>query len=106
LAGFLGYLVKFGPVYMEPHEFRIALESHLRIYYRFLGRSILQRRSRQFWTFHRQKMAELGYPMNRWRVFLGLIVHIADIVLALNHWPYVLLKRLGHLLRRRQTWLA
>ena len=39
----------------------LKLESH----YRLLGRSILQRRDRQFWDYHREGLKNLGFPIDR-----------------------------------------
>lgn len=96
LPGFLGYLTKFGPYYLEPEELELAIDCHLEIYYRFLGRSVFQRRDSEFWKFHREKLNELGIPFSRNRVARAAVRHAADVALGLNHWPYLLLKRIWH----------
>lgn len=92
-AGNLANLVKFGPHYLRPDEFKAALQDRLRGYYRFLGRGALERRGKGFLAFHAGKLRELGVPLNRLRVFLQAARYALDRALALNWWPYVLSKR-------------
>ena len=94
LPGFLGDLTKFGPYYLEPAELQQAVGEHLEIYYRYLGKSVFHRRGNEFWAFHRQKLKELGFPMSRIRVARKAVRRTVDVVLGLNHWPYLFLKRL------------
>ena len=94
LAGFLGDLAKFGPHYLNSADFNSAVNTHLEIYYRYLGRSVFERRDREFWAFHRQKLHELGFPFRRVRVARAAVRRALDVALGLNYWPYMLLKRL------------
>ena len=105
-AGFLGYLVKYGPYYLEPDELDSALQSHLTIYYRFLGRSVFQRKPKDYWKFHVLKLKELGFPLNRLRVGWETVRRAIDVALALNWWPYQMLKRLRRVFDSQQTQTA
>lgn len=101
-AGFLGYLVKFGPFYLEPNELRSAIRAHLTIYYKFLGRSVFSRKRKGYWKFHDLKLTELGYHLSWPRVALGAVTRALDVGLALNWWPYLLLKRVRRAFRARR----
>jgi glycosyltransferase involved in cell wall biosynthesis len=92
-AGFLGYLIKYGPHYLKADELKLAVEAHLNSYYKILGRSVFRRKGKEFWKFHELKLKELGYPLNRVRVAREAMRRAADVALALNWWPYLLLKR-------------
>jgi glycosyltransferase involved in cell wall biosynthesis len=100
LAGFLGDLAKFGPYYLNPGDFNTAVNAHLEIYYRYLGRSVFERRGRDFWAFHRQKLQEVGFPFSRARVARSAVRRALDVALGLNYWPYMLFKRLRRLVSR------
>jgi glycosyltransferase involved in cell wall biosynthesis len=106
LAGFLSDLAKFGPYYLKEADFKASVSAHLEIYYRYLGRSVFQRRGREFWAFHRQKLKELGFPFSRTRVARAAIRRALDVALGLNYWPYLLLKRLGRLAGGKHRRLA
>jgi glycosyltransferase involved in cell wall biosynthesis len=100
-AGNLNDLVKFGPCYLGPEEFKSVLQERLATYYRFLGRGVFERRGSDFLDFHAQKLAELGLPLSRFRVWIQAARHSLDRALALNWWPYVLSKRLLRKLESR-----
>jgi hypothetical protein len=51
-------------------------------YYVFLGLSALDRREADFWAFHKRRLSEMGYPLDRLR--LGKIVAKMVLRLALN----------------------
>jgi glycosyltransferase involved in cell wall biosynthesis len=68
-------LVTFGPRYLAPNELDEAMRHHLHEYYRTLGSLILRRRSRAFWSFHRARLRELGYPLSVGRLVRAAIVY-------------------------------
>jgi glycosyltransferase involved in cell wall biosynthesis len=69
LAGTLYDIVKYGPCYLSPAEMQRCLKIHLRRYYNFLGRSVWQKRDKQFWTYHKNKLREVGLDLNRLRLY-------------------------------------
>jgi glycosyltransferase involved in cell wall biosynthesis len=81
LPGFLHLLQKYGPRYLTREELEQRLREHRREYYRALGRAVLQHRDREFWQYHRQKLSELGEPLNRFRVALATAMCVADMAL-------------------------
>jgi hypothetical protein len=97
-GGALADLVKFGPVYLDPRESETRVNEHLRQYYRYLGREALQRRDADFWRHHRERLASVGMELERSRVVAAAAVAMLDSVLALNVWPWALVKRLRRML--------
>ena len=68
LPGVLLELVRYGPKYLAPAELEERIRAHLRDYYRYLGKQVYRRRGRDLWRYHRDKLADLGFPMRRTRV--------------------------------------
>lgn len=99
LGGVLSDIVNFGPYYLEPEERKSVLESHLRLYYRLLGQFVFERRGKAFWDFHKEKLREAGYPLDRLRVSAQAVRYALDVGLALNAWPYAFFRRAWQKLR-------
>jgi glycosyltransferase involved in cell wall biosynthesis len=57
-------LLKFGPAVLSPGELEACLKRYLEDYYRYLALSVFARREEKFWTFHREKMKSIGYPLS------------------------------------------
>ncbi len=81
LAGILQNLVKHGPDYLTGQEIEECLDSHLVVYYRFLGKSLLLRDEKTI-HYHRIKLIEAGIGFSWWRVVKGALAVLSD--LALN----------------------
>ncbi len=77
----LRLLVKYGPACLTPDELTSALNEHVKQYYRFLGKSLLVRRDREFWDFHRTSLMESGLGYSRARVAHGMLLTVADALL-------------------------
>jgi len=92
-AGVLKELLKYGPNCLTPEECQLAVQRLLRDYYRFLGRRVFSKQDRAFWQLHAQRLDELGLPLSRTRVAVQAARHALDRGLALNYWPFQLLKR-------------
>jgi len=77
----LYFLQKYGPVYLSSAELQAQSEHTLDRYYAFLSRSFFRRRGRVFWTFHKERLRELGHPLRYAR--LGCLIgnHLLDIAL-------------------------
>jgi len=69
LAGTLYDIVKHGPSYLTPAEMQRCLKLHMRRYYNFLGRSMWQKKDKQFWTYHKDKLCEVGLRLDRLRLW-------------------------------------
>ncbi len=65
MLGGLELLVRHGPFYLDPHEYRVRLEEVLRAYRHFLGQSLIQRPTdKEFWHYHMTGLREVGHPMD------------------------------------------
>ena len=67
-------LKNFGPFYLSDAKFKHRFKYILERYYRFLGRSLLKRRDKQFWRYHRHNMARAGHPINTLRVLWSAFI--------------------------------
>jgi glycosyltransferase involved in cell wall biosynthesis len=68
LPSALRHLARYGPVFLNEAERAAVAAVLLRFYYRFLARSVLEGRGREFWAYHRQQLESLGYGFSRMRV--------------------------------------
>jgi glycosyltransferase involved in cell wall biosynthesis len=81
LASFLLVLVNYGAKYLSDQEMKGQIREQLRRYYRYLGEQVYRRRGRDFWNFHRAKLADLGYPLSRARLAASAVSYALDLVL-------------------------
>jgi glycosyltransferase involved in cell wall biosynthesis len=89
LPAALRHLAAYGPVYLTEEERAACAATLLRFYYRFLARSLVERRGREFWSYHRKQLESLGYGFSRLRV-LRTAIGYAPKVLVL---PGVIARR-------------
>lgn len=71
-------LLTYGPCYLAPEEQEERLAALVSQYYDFLAASLLQRREREFWRFHRAKLQENGVEFSRMRLAGAVMRKIAD----------------------------
>jgi glycosyltransferase involved in cell wall biosynthesis len=62
-------LVRYGPLYLSEEEIRRRIREHLKPYYDHLAAQLFRGREPEFWEYHRRKMAEVGYPLRRARLY-------------------------------------
>jgi hypothetical protein len=61
VGGRLYEIVRYGPDFLSPREYRTCRAKLLNEYYNYLAVSLLKgRRSAEFWNLHKQKLAEAG----------------------------------------------
>ena len=66
LAGSLLHeLVVYGPYYLDADEYSRRVGAAVSGYYDFLARSLLQWRSKDFWSYHEKKLEERGFSFSR-----------------------------------------
>ncbi|MEM7220395.1 MAG: glycosyltransferase family 2 protein [Pseudomonadota bacterium] len=59
---------RFAPEFISRTEYQEREAEHLERYYKFLARSLIEGRSREFWKFHTDALAAGGHSLNRLRV--------------------------------------
>lgn len=89
MPNMLEFLVGFGPGVLSATRFSDRLRDQLARYYAYLGREALRRRDNEFWEYHRERLAGVGHPMSRGRVWLNAILTVFEHVLrrARGSWP-------------------
>lgn len=68
----LNDLIRYGPLYLSPEEFKRLLKKQLNKYYQFLGVNIFGLRGREFWNYHRSRLGELGHPITIPKLLKGV----------------------------------
>jgi hypothetical protein len=64
-ADLLHELVTYGPIYLSVEELRARLHELVDDYYSFLAASMLHKRGRPFWEYHKRKLAESDIRFSR-----------------------------------------
>lgn len=81
IAGRLHDLVTHGPDYLTPEEFETCLERKLAEYYEFLARSLVRRRDKKFWDYHKRKLNDAGVGFNRARLAQATLAKFCSAIL-------------------------
>jgi glycosyltransferase involved in cell wall biosynthesis len=98
LPGTLHTLSTYGRSFLNVDEFERLLTQHVRNYYRFLGKSWLLGREKNFWTYHRKQLSDSQIGYSSLRLFAGLLT----VVLQSAARPGETLAKLLKIRRRRQ----
>lgn len=76
IVGQMIILRKYGPIYLNRQEYHNRLKWLLTRYYRYLGQSLLQRREKNFWQYHRDSLTRLGLPLRRSQVLRASLIEL------------------------------
>lgn len=71
-------LKEYGPIYLSDEEYEARLRQVLEHYHRFLGRSILELREKEFWNYHKEKLEEIGHPISRARLVKAAFLELLN----------------------------
>lgn len=74
ILGDLMILKKYGHIYLTKQEFTEILKKRMGIYYRFLGKSVFQRKGKEFWDYHKNGFKKLGYPISFIKILSASII--------------------------------
>jgi glycosyltransferase involved in cell wall biosynthesis len=100
LPGSLYDLVKYGPKYLSDDELKLRTKEHLQKYYRYLGREIYRWPGREFWSFHRGKLAAVGYPLSVQRLAFAAMSYALDNLLNPKKMAEAMIRRLHRIASR------
>ena len=75
-------LAKYGGMYLDAHAYEQCLGEVLADYYRFLARSLVKRRGREFWEYHRRHLDASGYSLNWSRLAGAALVEAVSALLC------------------------
>jgi hypothetical protein len=64
----LDYVVTYGDIFLPPQERDSRLEELLASYYAYLADRAIHFAGREFWKYHRNRLASLGHPINNVRL--------------------------------------
>ena len=77
----LQLLVRHASDYLTREECETCLARHLSEYYRFLGKSLMLGREKQFWEYHKRELTKAGIGFNRARLAEGVLAVLCDAAL-------------------------
>ena len=77
--GRLIYLTKYGPTFLGEEEARQRFEQAMASYYSFLGRSVYERRGKEFWDYHKNGLEKLGRPLSRARLVKAALLELLNL---------------------------
>jgi glycosyltransferase involved in cell wall biosynthesis len=91
-SAYLSDLQNYGPSYLEPAELDRVIQKTLRRYYNSLAVDFfLGFRGKDFWKYHHDRFAELGYPLSRMLLLKSAVTHLGQEILN----PATALKKLA-----------
>jgi glycosyltransferase involved in cell wall biosynthesis len=74
-------LKRYGPFYLDEHEYEQRLKTISSRYFRLLGRGVLGRRSAPFWEYHRSGLKTIGIELTPLRLSRYALLAAAGLVL-------------------------
>lgn len=77
----LQFLVEYGAAFLSTDELKERIGAVLRDYYRQLAAGILSFRETEFFSYHKQRLRELGYPLDGIRLARAICVKLMDLLL-------------------------
>ncbi|HEY0367285.1 MAG TPA: glycosyltransferase family 2 protein [Pyrinomonadaceae bacterium] len=64
----LDYVISYGAIFLSPQEMDFRLEELLTTYYDYLADRAIHFAGHEFWTYHRNRLASLGHPIDSVRL--------------------------------------
>ena len=77
----LQLLRAYAPYYLTSEECEAEFAKFMLEYYRFLGKSLLLRRDKQFWSYHKRELSQSGLSFSRARLARGIAETLYDAAL-------------------------
>ena len=76
----LNDLSTYGSSYLTPVEIEWRLQELLDEYYKFLAIGVVNFRDAEFWRYHKKRLEDLSYPLNRGRLAAAICMKLADLL--------------------------
>ena len=92
-SGKLAMVRAQGPKHLDAQEIAAVTRRVLIGYYDFLGREYLRKRSPEFWQYHSARLDQLGFPMSKGRLALGVLLALVERVQLWLRWQQLKLYR-------------
>jgi len=75
----LNDVICYGPFYLNKEEFAQQLAATLKAYHRFLAVNYFcSSREKQFWEYHKKRLAELGHPLTRFALLRAAVITVVE----------------------------
>jgi len=81
LSSKLGDLLTYGPFFLTPEEQGNRTKELMRDYYEYLAISAVNFRGRNFWSYHKKRLRELGYSLSGVALAKAVSVKLLDLML-------------------------
>ena len=79
LSAVLSDLLHYGPAYLDEREFKQQLQRLLKTYHRYLAVDyFVGFRDKEYWDYHKGRLAELGYPLSRMSLFKAAFIAVLE----------------------------
>jgi hypothetical protein len=78
-------LIEYGPHYLKPDELKHRIDDQMNEYYLSLTAGVLSFRDQKFWSYHRARLEQLGYPLDKVRLSKTMAGKILDLSLNPKH---------------------
>jgi glycosyltransferase involved in cell wall biosynthesis len=82
ISAYLNDVICYGPKFLNKDELKQKVNETLKWYHRFLAvNNFFGYREKEFWDYHKSRLAELGYPLSRFALLrAALITALEEIV--------------------------
>jgi glycosyltransferase involved in cell wall biosynthesis len=94
----VGFLIEYGPTYLETQEWEKRFRELLDEYYQFLAVAVMNRFPKRFWEQHEARLKEIGLKFQRGKLAKAVVAKLFD--LALN--PKQTVEKIVH--RKPSVW--
>jgi glycosyltransferase involved in cell wall biosynthesis len=75
----LNDVICYGPLYLDKDELEQKVAETLKSYHRFLAVNYFcASRGKEFWDYHRSRLAELGYPLKRFALLRAAVITVME----------------------------
>jgi glycosyltransferase involved in cell wall biosynthesis len=78
LVAWLDILRQYGRSYFAAEDYEQVWRQRYDEYYRFLGKSVLQLRGKEFWDYHRRELQRIGCPLDQGRLLSAAVGEAVD----------------------------
>ena len=92
----IGDLLAYGPIYLTKEEVERRLKELLDDYYESLAIGAVNFRPKEYWTYHRDSLRQVGYPLSNLRLGQAISLKVLDLLLNPKRTCEILYRRATH----------
>jgi hypothetical protein len=79
------FLGEYGSKYLTEREIQQRMEELLRDYYKFLAVAAVNLRNGEFWNYHKKRLKDIGYRLDRTRLAGSIFEKVLDLLFNPKH---------------------